>query len=247
MGHVEMMQHEEANFSAHLSRSNLESAAMWNAHEQPLHDQEEAVQTSARLVAALELREEMRSAVNMSLRLECEELDQLHATLRSETAEHGVEHALFTQHMDRAESSASTLAERCNEWDQRVEVLQSKATAERDRDRLMEAEIEAARTQMEATKFELGDIERRCQGSVASWWQDQGSRCHSLAMESEMLQQELEQSRQEHEWHVEESAEWREQAYRSEAGLLQLRRGDVASGIRSICEQCSLYANAVDK
>merc|ERR1712204_98338 len=155
-------------------------------------DQEEAVQTSARLVAALELREETRSAVSASLQLECEELQHMSKMLRSETEESRQAHVDFTEHMERAHSSANTLAERCNDWDQRVEVLQSKVVAERDRDRLVVAEIEAARQHMEATNLELSDMERKCQGSVMSWWQQQGSRCHSLQVDSEVLQQEVE-------------------------------------------------------
>lgn len=244
MEQFDMVRHEEGRWRAEIERLKLESAAIWQAHEQPLQDQEEAVQTSARLVAALELRAERRSSVNESLGLECQELQALCESLRSETTESEKAHVVFTEHFERSESSAVTLAKRCNDWDQKVEVLQSKVTSEKDCNRLMEAEIEAAYKQMDIAKFELSDMERRCQGSVMSWWQQQGSRCQSLAMESEVLQQELELGKQELEYHVEESAQWREQAYRSEAGILQLRRGDVASGIRSICDQCTAYANA---
>merc|ERR1712118_421337 len=100
------------NLRSELQAFVTEAAAIVNSHERPFEEQEEAAQTSARLVAALELREEGRIAAASSLRLECEELEKLNSTLRSEIKESKESHALFVRHMDKAEESAVALASR---------------------------------------------------------------------------------------------------------------------------------------
>eukprot|EP00927_Polykrikos_kofoidii_P049716 TRINITY_DN43731_c0_g1_i1.p1 TRINITY_DN43731_c0_g1~~TRINITY_DN43731_c0_g1_i1.p1 ORF type:complete len:311 (-),score=63.12 TRINITY_DN43731_c0_g1_i1:131-1063(-) len=237
----EVLATREASLRAAIVLCRQESSDLWHAHEEPLREQEVALQIVPEIVEEMvgvaTTAEASFSAArdrSSNLRSQSERLCQEMEGIRSNVAS-------YSGHIDRAREQVRALEVDHEEAEVVMEASQQRLCAKLRCRADWDARVVAGKEQCAVLRQELEDYELRNRVPPTTLWPVQRGAGDMLTDETEVLREELRQGEAALDYQQQEGLVWREQAYRSEAALCTSRGEDVSGGIRRLNWRCEQF------